>query len=286
MSPTPTHACIIIDDPLLREDYGFLNYRRLLTLMEKHNFFTTIAFIPVNYARTDRKIASLFRERKDRFGICVHGCDHTSGEFAATDPDYLNRKVKLATARMMEHEKRTGIPFDRVMVFPQGRFSNAALEALKRNGYLGAVNTEAMPVDGPIASDFPFFLRYKPEEATDCIGEPLFIVLHHDYFKHGYERLTDFVDALNAKQKTVKWAGAGTILRYNASTDKSSPPPLGTADEVLKTTDLKGYELYGWKENVRIRVRRYASEFRDNYLSRNDLLLNAARNILRLGQKL
>ena len=280
------HACIIIDDPLLRENYGFLNYRKLLILMDRHNFFTTIAFIPVNYGRTDRKVAALFRERADRFSICVHGCDHTGGEFASTDADYLSRKVKLATARMIEHEKRTGIPFDRVMVFPQGKFSNAALQALKRNGYLGAINTEATPVDGRIVSDLPFFLRHKPEDVTDSIHEPLFIVLHHDYFKNGYGRLTDFVDALNVKQKTIKWTSVGAALRQHASVGAPFPPLPSMGDDEFARMDLTGFEFYGWKENVRIRIRRYASEFRDNYLSRNDLLLKAARNILRLGQKL
>jgi hypothetical protein len=68
------YANIIIDDPLLRENYGYLNYRKLLDLMDKHNFFSTIAFIPWNYKRTDKKIAALFKERPDRFSLCVHGC--------------------------------------------------------------------------------------------------------------------------------------------------------------------------------------------------------------------
>lgn len=54
------HACIIIDDPLLRENYGFLNYRKLLDLMDKHDFHTSIAFIPWNYNRTDKNLATLF----------------------------------------------------------------------------------------------------------------------------------------------------------------------------------------------------------------------------------
>ena len=198
------HACIIIDDPLLRENYGFLNYRKLLEMMDRHNFYTTIAFIPVNYSRTDEGVAALFRERSDRFSICVHGCDHTGGEFASTDRAYLARKVKLATARMVEHERRTGVPFDRAMVFPQGIFSNAALAALIENGYLAAVNTETQAVDGPIATGFPLFPRYKPEDVPDRLPDPLFIVLHHEYLKGGYGRLTDFVDALNARQKAIQ----------------------------------------------------------------------------------
>ena len=271
------HASIIIDDPLLRENYGFLNYRKLLNLMDKHNFFTTIAFIPFNFNRTDKRIATLFRERPDRFSLCVHGCDHVKGEFGRIDLNYLDNKVKLATARMVEHEKRTGIPFDRIMVFPQGIFSNAALEALKKNNYLAAINTEAMPVDGHISSNFPFFLRYKPEDVTDCVSDPTFIVLHHDYFKNGYERLTDFVDELNTRSKNVKWDSLGNIVRSFVSANEVDYNPANV--------DLSGLKFHGYKENVKTLFRRYASEFRDNYLCKNDFLLNCAKQVKNLISK-
>ena len=272
------HASIIIDDPLLRENYGFLNYRKLLALMDKHNFHTSIAFIPFNFKRTDERIAAIFKERPDRFSLCVHGCDHTKGEFERTDLNYLDNKVKLATARMIEHEKRTGIPFDRIMVFPQGKFSNTALEALKKNNYLAAVNTEAMPVDGHISSTFPFLLRYKPEDVTACVSDPIFIVLHHDYFKNnGYERLTDFVDELNTRSKNVKWDSVGNIVRSFVSINEVAYNPADV--------DLSGLKYYGYKENVKILLRRYASEFRDNYLCKNDFLLNCAKQVKSLISK-
>jgi ribulose-5-phosphate 4-epimerase/fuculose-1-phosphate aldolase len=40
--------------------------------------------------------------------------------------------------------------------------ASPVIEALKRNNYWAAINTEAVPVDGHISSNFPFFLRYKP----------------------------------------------------------------------------------------------------------------------------
>lgn len=266
------HASIIIDDPLLRENYGFLNYRNLLHLMDKHNFHTTIAFIPWNYNRTDESIAALFRERPDRFSLCVHGCDHTKGEFGKTDINYLDNKVKLATARMIEHEKKTGIPFDRVMVFPQGIFSNEAMEALKRNKYMAAINTTALPVNGPLSSNFPFFLRYTPENVIGRTPDPTFVVLHHDYFKHGYESLTEFIDGLNTRLKNIKWDSVGNIIRHYVSNNK-----VHMAEAL--NTDLSGLKLNGYKENSEIFMRRHASEFRDNYLSRNDYLLSCAKKM-------
>jgi hypothetical protein len=266
------HASIIIDDPLLRENYGYLNYRTLLRLMDVHNFFTTIAFIPWNYNRTDKKISDLFKERPDRFSLCVHGCDHTAGEFGKTDFDYLNKKVKLATARMLEHEKRTGIPFDRVMVFPQGIFSNEAMEALKENNYLAAVNTEAMPVTGSLSSSFPLYLRKRTEEAMSCVADPTFIVLHHDYFKHGYERLTDFVDEFNSRVTNLKWDSVGNIVRCYVSNGERH-------QKEFVDVDLSGLTIHGYKENAKILMRRYATEFRDNYLSKNDFILSSAKMV-------
>ena len=266
------HASIIIDDPLLRENYGFLNYRKLLSLMDRHNFSTTIAFIPWNYNRTDEGIAALFRERPDRFSLCVHGCDHTRSEFGATDATYLENKVKLATARMVEHEKRTGIPFDRIMVFPQGVFSNEAMEALRKNRYLAAVNTEATPVNGPITSDLPFFLRHRPEDAVSSLSDPIFIVLHHDYFQNGYGKLADLVDQLNGGPIDVEWDGAGNIVRrYVSNYELDNCAPM--------EVDLSGLRFHGRRENIRILARRYASEFRDNHLYKHGIVLKYLRRL-------
>ena len=41
-------ACLVIDDPLLKATYGFVNFRELLSLMQRHNFSSNIAFIPWN----------------------------------------------------------------------------------------------------------------------------------------------------------------------------------------------------------------------------------------------
>jgi hypothetical protein len=268
------HAAIIIDDPLLRENYGFLNYRKLLNLMDKHNFSTTIAFIPFNFKRTDKKIAALFKERPDKLSICVHGCDHGKGEFGKTDLGYLDKKVKLATARMIEHEKRTGIAFDRIMIFPQGIFSNGALETLESNSYLAAVNTEAVSVDGHISSSFPLFKRYRPEDVRDWVPEPAFIVIHHDYFKDGYDKLGDFVDELNTRFKTLKWDNLGNIVRFYVAANTLNYNPADV--------DLSGFKLNGFKENLKIIIRRYASEFRDNYLCKNRFSLNWIKRLQKL----
>ena len=83
--PCKAHASIIIDDPLLRKSYGFLNFESLLRLAKQHNFHTAIAFIPHNFRRSSPRITRMFRENASRLSICFHGNDHTEAEFASTD---------------------------------------------------------------------------------------------------------------------------------------------------------------------------------------------------------
>jgi len=284
-SSVERYACLIIDDPLLKETYGFIDYFKLVELMDAHNFFTTIAFIPRNYNRTDKKIAELFKNRPDRFSICVHGCDHTTGEFGKRDPDYLSKKIRLATARMIEHEKMTGIPFDRVMVFPQGVFSTQAMEALSRSGYLAAVNSVPLPVGGEElldASDylrctimkygnFTLFMRYLPESfmefAFDLFwGKPIFMVIHNEYLKKGYDQLIDCIVKFNSLSKNIKWQGVGNIIDKFTTRNAFHEDAAGI--------DLSGFETNGFNKNIKILIRRYAFELRDNYLCKNNTLLN------------
>ncbi len=226
------YASLIIDDPLLKKKYGFLDYRKLLREMNEHNFSTSVAFIPWNFKRTSKKVAGVFKERPDRFSICIHGCDHTGNEFGVTNIEELNSKVKLATRRMIGHENINGLKFDKVMIFPQGRFSTTAMQVLKNNNYLAAVNTDAIAVnksEGPeiscffepaitIYESFPLFLRRYPGNFLDFvfdlfIGKPVFIVTHHNNFREGYHNITDLVDKINSVSKNIQWTGIGTIIK-------------------------------------------------------------------------
>jgi hypothetical protein len=225
-------ARFIIDDPLLKERYGFLDYRALLGSMRREGYGTSIAFIPWNYRRTAKcTAASLFKGRPE-LSICVHGCDHTHREFEASDPALLDRKAALALERMGRHEARTGLPFDRVMVFPQGRFSRDALRALRDAEYLAAVNSTCFPTDGgtnrltigdflrPAITrfhGFPIFQRRYPRRLVDSavdlfLGKPALLVEHHQYFSDGCERLEEFVTGLRNVEPTLSWRGLASQL--------------------------------------------------------------------------
>lgn len=223
-------ACLIIDDPLLKKRHGFLKYQQLIGSMRRGRFFTCIAFIPWNFRRSTPDVAALFSSEDRSLGLCVHGCDHTHGEFAATDVDGLQGKARLALERMRAHRDLSGAPFDDVMVFPQGLFSAEAISAVKAAGYLAAVNSTVHPSTGPheltlrtmldaaVTSfdNFPLFSRRYPRDLAEFaldlfLGKPALIVEHHGYFRHGYAAIEAFVEDLNSVDRRLEWASLGTI---------------------------------------------------------------------------
>jgi len=226
-------ACFIVDDPLLHDRHGFLEYDTLLAAMEQDDFATNLAFIPWNYRRSHPRVAELFRTHPRRLSLSIHGCDHTKGEFGDTAAAPLLSKARTSRARMAKHREVTGVPCDNVMVFPHGVFSTAALRAMKQAGFLAAVNSTPFPVDDPPEklrvhdllspaltrhSSLPLFVRHYPtclaEFALDLfLGKPALMVEHHDYFRDGYQQLEAFAAQINHLNDTIYWCGLEEIAR-------------------------------------------------------------------------
>jgi hypothetical protein len=245
-SPEAT-ACMIIDDPLLKPSYGCVNFEELLSLMERHHFATNIAFIPWNWRRSNPNVARLFTQKPERYSISIHGSDHVAAEFGSRDRDYLYRKTKRAIRRMSNHEARTGISHDRVMVFPQGVFSEAAMDALKRSNLAAAVNTDVVSVDPHRPAikisdvwdiavmryrDFPIFTRrYPAQEISNfafdiLLGKPCIIGVHHDFCCERYKYLLEFVNGLNALTPPLSWRSLGEVVRRSYRQRELSPHVL------------------------------------------------------------
>ena len=227
---SPPHATLVVDDPPLWKEYGFLNYERLLSLMDQFDFHTTIAFIPYYWQKGSPETIRLFRTRPDRFSICYHGNNHTGGEFATRDSRRLGGLLWEAEARMRQHEDLTGIPCSKVMVFPQCRFSRNAVHALKEHNFIGHVNSghspegetqiEHIPLSMlalmqpsvPACNAFPFFLRkgVKDFRAEDVafnafFGRPILLEEHHDVFKNPSSVL-ELVSLINQTIPQVQWS--------------------------------------------------------------------------------
>ena len=231
-------ACIIIDDPLLRERYGFLDFQRLDSRLDHLPFSMNIAFIPWNYRRTDPRVAGRFTRADRRFSVSIHGCDHTRGEFGSPDEAWLRRQARRALSRMDTHEQLTGIRHNRVMVFPQGIFSKASLKALSDEGFIAAVNSTIYPVDAvpgditfrdflvPAVTRFdgaPLFMRHYPDRlerfALDLfLGRPALIVEHHGFFRDGYDGVARCVAFVNRIAPDVLWTDLDEVCESTCLT--------------------------------------------------------------------
>jgi len=268
-------ACLVIDDPLLKARYGFVRFRELLTLMKKHRFSTSIAFIPWNWRRSDRTVVKLFKDNPESYSLCIHGCDHTAGEFGTSDRQRLRAGASEAARRMSLHERRTGLAHDRLMVFPQGVFSEEAIPELKRASFHAVVNTEvhSTPLglrklrisdvwDVAVMSygDFPIYTRRYPAQGVEnlafdlLLGKPCLVVIHHDFCSDGCARLVQFIDQLNALKVPLTWRPLGDVVRRSYRQKELSPDSV--------EIEMYGTEL--WVKNRSDQRKRFIIKRRDS----------------------
>lgn len=218
-------ARLIIDDPLLHSQYGFLRYDVLLNSMHRVPYGTSLAFIPWNYSRSQKQVADLFRANKDILSLCIHGCDHTNHEFESDDEIHLTQIAALALQRMKAHHERSGVLHEEVMVFPQGLFSSIALRALRDSGFLAVVNSSCFPsceeADLTIGDlllpavchfhGFPIFLRRSPDRIVDIavdlfVGRAGLVCEHHEFVQDGFENWEQFAAQMNALDESLSWS--------------------------------------------------------------------------------
>ena len=233
-NPYPA-AGFVIDDPLLRRRYGYIDFRQLLTSARKHAYHVTLAFIPWNHWRTRRSNARFFLYHSDCISLCAHGYDHTKNEFAVTDRyDLLNRSFG-AIERMEFHRQRTGLPYEALMVYPQEQYSKEALWALAESRqFTAVVNTRCIPpVKAPTgevcgadlllpAQDswfgLPILKRHYWTGMADFamalfLGKPAILVEHHEYFREGTRAIEEFVSKLRGLRPDIRWVPISTTVR-------------------------------------------------------------------------
>lgn len=233
------YANLTIDDPWLREPYGFVDYAGLLREMEKHRFHATIAFIPWNYDRSQPEVIALFREHPDKLSIAIHGDNHDHKEFT----DYRAKpfagqmaNLKQSLARMDRFRKLTAIPYARVMIFPHSIAPEQTLTALKENGYWATVNSSNVPMGAVPPADPLFYLRaatldyggslslrrysvegtLAPEFAPVnlFLDNPLLFYCHQEFFSSGIGAFDAQADAANQIDPGIRWRSLGDIVRH------------------------------------------------------------------------
>jgi glycosyltransferase involved in cell wall biosynthesis len=219
-------AGFVIDDPLLKRNYGFIKFPDLLSSARTHGFCVTLAFIPWNSWRSRAKQVRLFLDHRDCFNICAHGCDHTNNEYGSEDYDVLLAKNVIAAERMEKHRRRTGLSCEALMVSPQERYSLHAMQALADSGqFLALVNTSCVPrnLASPqvCAADlllpaqdsffgFPVFKRHywkdmSPFAMALFLGKPAILVEHHEFFRDGCSGIEAFASQLAEISPDVEW---------------------------------------------------------------------------------
>lgn len=225
-------ANVIVDDPYLKKRYGFIRYDTLLPELRGTGTALTVAFIPFNYRRSDPSVVRLLQSASAHFSIAIHGCDHAAAEYSSTDEAWLEGTSACAMDRMEQHQRRTGMAFDPVMVFPQGRYSIEAIRALKNSGFYAAVNTTNWAVDwnkAPLSlrdfldvavtryERFPIFLRHFPSDVFGCafyalFQKPLLVEAHHQFFENGFGPLETFAQNVAQISPAPKWMPLGSAL--------------------------------------------------------------------------
>jgi len=233
------YANFTIDDPWLRQPYGYVDYKGLLQEMERHDFHTTIAFIPWNYDRSEPGVVWLFRNHPERFSIAIHGDNHDHKEFT----DYRRKPLavqiadlKQSLARMEKFRTLTGIPYDKVMVFPHSIASEGTLGALKTYNYLATVNSTNVPEDSARPTDlsfalrpvtlsfagFPSIRRYSVAAPipkyfiaiNEFLGNPLLFYGHSEDLARGIAAFDGTADKVNELEPDTQWRGLGDIARH------------------------------------------------------------------------
>jgi hypothetical protein len=219
-------AGIVVDDPLLVRRYGFLDFSKVLGSARANGWRLTLAFIPWNHWRVARRSGPLFSQWNDVFSVCVHGSDHTRHEFdSADDADLLGRSA-LALRRMSALVASRGLRLDAVMVYPQEKYSYAAVQALADSGGFAAItNTRQIPTSGSglavTAADLlapaqdclhgmPIFKRHYFTSMRDFslslyLGRPAIMACHHTDFRDGAAKAEAFAAELSRIAATVRW---------------------------------------------------------------------------------
>ncbi len=234
------YANLTIDDAWLTQPYGHVDYPALLAEMQKHNFHTTIAFIPWNFDRSEPEMVALFRAHPERFSICIHGNDHEHREFGDYALNSLPGQIadiKQGVARMERFRTLTGIGYDRFMVFPHGVAPEETFAALRTYEFLGTANYLNVPLGATIPSD-PIFLlrpytvayggllslsRYSSSERIpqaeiaiqSFLGNPVLLYGHESMFDAGITAFDTNADFVNQIQPDTRWTSLGEIARHS-----------------------------------------------------------------------
>ncbi len=288
----PLHAAFVLDDPNLHAPrYGHLRYAELARHARIYGYHMAIAMPPIDGWFAHPRAVRIFREHAARLSLCIHGNDHLGGELGrvrtAADGLALGRQ---ALARAAAFERRTGIPFERVMVPPHEQLTEAAARGLHEAGFAGTCVSRPYPWIAPerpgpaaalsagppdrgalagwepcerVAGGLPVLLRTgfnAPREdlvLRAFLGQPLIVYGHHDTLASGLDVLAETAAAIDALGTVVRWGSLAAVARGVA--------PMGSSSAESAAGDTAPAHAVSVPTRPRLRplLRRLASEARD-----------------------
>jgi len=235
----PPRACFVFDDPNLHwRSYGYLNYRALAEHAALHNYFASVATIPLDAWWVNRGVAATLRASSPRLSILIHGNNHTTYEMLRAH-DGADRLAVAAQAmrRMDRLARRHGIPFLKIMEAPYGAVAAEMFPHLLALGYEAALCTPALlwehnpQIAWPatfgldrseiLGGGLPVIPRIimSPDWKNDVLlaaflRQPIVISGHHYDAAHGMEMLTELAETVN-RLEGIAWSDLPEILRTN-----------------------------------------------------------------------
>jgi hypothetical protein len=232
-------ACLVIDDPsLYRPSYGHLHFHRLAEHAAKHNFFVSVATIPLDAWWVHRRVAETFRSFYPRLSILIHGNNHTARDLILNGDGKVGLAVAAQALRRMDRlQQAHQLEVLKVMEPPHGAITDGMFPHLLTLGYEAALGTTRLLVlHNPttvwpasfglgrshiLSGGMPVIPRIKmtPRWRNSILiaaflRQPIVIVLHHGDVADGYEPVVEIAKMINQLQG-VRWNSPLGIARSN-----------------------------------------------------------------------
>ena len=147
-----SRACFVFDDPSLYwHSYGFLNFHALAAHAVKHNYFASVATIPLDAWWVNSRVAATLRSSHPRLSLLIHGNNHTSKELVSQTNGVPPLAIAAQALQRMEGiERRHGVAFSKIMEAPHGAVGDSFFAPLLALNYEAALtSTELLVKNNP-----------------------------------------------------------------------------------------------------------------------------------------
>jgi hypothetical protein len=233
-------ACFVMDDPSLYwPSYGYVDFRRLAEHTRAHDYFVSIATIPLDTWWPNPRTLAIFRDNAPRLSLLMHGNNHLQQELASPrSPEQASQLLAQALRRFERLEHCDGVEVCRVMEPPHGAWTMTFLDALRNLNFEGIMATSELLVRhnprvrwssalGLEAVDLlaevgppsiPRIIMSKDWKSrvllAGILDQPIVLAGHHSNAADGMEEMAEYAQLVNSIGG-VTWATPAGILRSN-----------------------------------------------------------------------